>query len=98
MAAATIWASGAVTSGGSSRVPIASPSVSSTARSITFLSSRTLPGQAYALSIACASGAISRTCFPNSRLKCAVKCLTSGGMSSRRSRSGGSVMGMTRSR
>ena len=66
------------------------------ARSITFSSSRTLPGQVYCSSSASTSGEswseMSRL-FSSSYLR--TKCCASGRMSSRRSRRGGSSIGTT---
>ena len=67
-------------------------------RSSTFRSSRMFPGQPCAMSAAIASAETpSSGCFISAESR-SRKCSTSSGMSSRRSRSGGSVMGMTLSR
>src|SRR6184192_219910 len=61
------------------------------ARSMRFSSSRTLPGKSYAWSAARASGVVPRISRRKRRLKRRMKWFTSGGMSSRRERSGGRV-------
>ena len=64
-------------------------------RSMMFASSRTLPGQRCARSAVIASGVKVGAARPV-RVRCsAVKCVTNASMSSTRSRSGGSVMGIT---
>ena len=63
--------------------------LSTTARSMTFSSSRTLPGQLYSISRSSASGFSSISGLPFSSLYFSRKCCISGGMSSLRSRSGG---------
>src|SRR2546423_885893 len=70
--------------------PIRGPGVSTTARSMTFSSSRTLPGQSYSVSRSSASGISSRSRFRFSSPYFSRKWWTSSGMSSFRSRSGGS--------
>ena len=75
-------------------VDLSRPALSATARSTAFSSWRTLPGHGYAISCRIAPCETSVALAANfSR-----KCFTSSGMSSRRSRSGGSCTGMTLSR
>ena len=64
-------------------------------RSTVFLSSRTLPRQGWRRRASSAGGvkALARKLF--SALNCRTKCSTSGVMSSVRSRSGGTRMGIT---
>ena len=76
----------------------ASPTHSTAARSITFSSSRTLPGQSYSISRSSASGVSSRFGLRFSSPYFSRKCCTSSGMSSLRSRSAGSCTVMTCSR
>jgi len=74
------------------------PGDSTTARSIVFSSSRTLPGQSYCCSPASTPSSI-LSIFRPVRWACLrTKCSTSAGMSSRRSRRGGISIGMTLSR
>ena len=82
------------------RTPAGSPAVSTsptawmTAYRTTFCNSRTFPGQACALEQPPAPpGRPSATCLPSFRFASRTKCSTSSGMSSSRSRSGGSVDG-----
>ena len=71
------------------------PSASSTSRSTTLASSRTLPGQACSIS-ASQHGGGKRACVQAVAARRArAKCSASSGMSSRRSRSGGSASGTT---
>ena len=74
----------------SGRRRCAAPVESTTARSMTFSSSRTLPGQSYSISRSSASGVSSRSVLRFSSPYFSRKCCTSSGMSSLRSRSGGS--------
>ena len=69
-----------------------SPPHSTAARSMTWSSSRTLPGQPYASRRAIASSETARAGVPRSA------CATSSGMSLRRARSGGTSISMTASR
>ena len=69
-----------------------------TSRSMTFSSSRTLPGQEYSHSRRIVSGASPLTGVPLLRVNAWKKCSMSSGMSSRRSRSAGTVRWMTLSR
>ena len=57
-----------------------------------------LPGQLYETRRSTASGAMPEICFFKRSLNFAMKCSTSSGMSSRRSRSGGRWIGTTFSR
>ncbi len=66
-----------------------------TSRSMTFSSSRTLPGQAYSISADTASGDSVFAGYIPLRVKCWRKCSASIGMSSLRSRSGGTCRWMT---
>ena len=75
-----------------------SPVATMTARSMTFSSSRTLPGHGYRIRAPRLSGAMSRTAFLMRRPACSTKCRASSGMSSGRSRSGGTRTGMTERR
>ena len=78
----------------SPRASITGPAHSTTARSIVFSSSRTLPGQSWPCRAASAAvvDAVRRAC-PCAGACLRRKCSTSAGMSSRRSRSGGIVDG-----
>src|SRR5262245_31560805 len=69
-----------------------------TARSMTFCSSRMLPGQSYDCSWANAPRQMSRICFPARLAYRCAKYSTSRGMSGRRSRSAGTSSGNTLSR
>ncbi len=64
-------------------------------RSITFRSSRTLPGQRYVRSRVAAPGSSRFGRRPYSRANSTMKCSASSGMSASRSRSGGTKIGMT---
>ena len=68
---------------------------SATARSMAFSSSRMLPGQAYACRQAIAAPDTPVIGFPICAANRAAKCSASSGMSSGRSRSGGSRTGIT---
>ena len=70
--------------------PMVGPEQSTTARSITFSSSRTLPAQSYSISRSSASGITSRPTLRFSSPYLSRKWWTRSGMSSLRSRSGGS--------
>ena len=80
---------------GNSCAPTSSPSASTTARNTAFSSWRTLPGQGCALSTPSASADDGADAFPSSAAKRTRKWRTSSGMSSGRSRSGGTVIGNT---
>ena len=80
---------------GSSRNEMFSPCARATARSMTFSNSRTLPGHSYWYMAAVAPVENPFTLRLNSRLYFAMKCSTRRGISSRRCRNGGSVMGTT---
>ncbi len=71
------------------------PRVSSTARSITFSSSRTLPGHSIWLSVRSVSAGMLSILRPRRRAILKVKAFTSSGISSGRSRSGGRWIGKT---
>jgi hypothetical protein len=58
-------------------------------------SSRIFPGQWYELSADIVSRGMCSICLPNRRPRISTKCVTSAGMSSRRSRRGGSWRGNT---
>ncbi len=75
-----------------------SPGARISVRSMMFRSWRTLPGQSCAWSAAIASSEMRGGGIRRSAAKRARKWLTSSGMSSRRSRSGGSFTGTTLSR
>ncbi len=75
-----------------------SPVATMTARSMTFSSSRTLPGHGYRIRAPRLSGEMSRTAFLMRRPACSTKCRASSGMSSGRSRSAGTRTGMTERR
>ena len=72
------------------------PLVRITARSITFCSSRILPGQGYLTSVVMVSDGIVSIALLMRRLNCCTKCRTSRGMSSGRSRSAGHAHRETR--
>ena len=86
------------TLGGRCFFSICGPSHRTTARSTTFSSSRTLPGQRYSSSVASASSANVSIVLPFSAAYRRRKKLASAGMSPRRSRSGGSSTVTTLSR
>jgi DNA-binding NtrC family response regulator len=71
------------------------PDEQMTARSMTFCSSRTLPGHVWRLRHLSASSAISHTSLFNRDQSVRIKCLVMSGMSSRRSRRGGTRIGNT---
>jgi len=72
--------------------PIVSPVARTAALSTAFLISRTLPGQSYSMRIFSACGAIPWILPPWRRLKSAMKASISAGMSSLRSRRGGTTI------
>ena len=74
------------------------PSATMVARSITFRSSRTLPGQSCASSTRIASGLAAATALPSRALNSTRNAWTSSGRSAFRSLSGGSAIGKTLSR
>ena len=74
------------------------PSQRITARSSTLASSRTLPGQGYAVSCRIASTPICRAGLPMRRANSSTKWRASGGTSAWRSRSGGTWIGKMFSR
>ena len=78
---------------------IRSPSAKTSRRSITLRSSRTLPGQAWSIRRCRASGSTRGAGVPGwRRTAWRNRCSTSSGMSSRRSRSGGTTIWTTSSR
>ena len=83
---------------GMSRNVRRSARVSTTICSTQLRSSRTLPGQSYAINTLIASPVISRTFLLFSRLNSSRNPFTNSGMSSRRSRNGGMVTVITLSR